>query len=331
METNAVPTRSWKEDLRRLAPQPATAVAWGLLAIAFVVFYWSSLGLLVNTWSRQEDYQHGFVVPIFCLYLLWHRREMILPFAGRWSWWGLPFLALWAVMRWAAVYFNFGSLPEMSMVPFFLGLALFVGGWQALHWAWPSIVFLCFAFPLPGELQGLISQQLQGVATRLSVFAIQTLGIPAVARGHVIEMTEKPLDVAQACSGLRMMTLFFALCLGAAFLLKKPLWERLLILASAAPIAIASNALRIIITAILFETARLWPSAVSTETAEKFMHDFAGLLMMPIGLLLLWLEMAILSKLLVLPRAERPLIVGEMLAERAPAAAVPSIPRRRRR
>ena len=64
------------------------------------------------------------------------------------KWWGLAFLALWALMRWAAVYFNFESLPEMSMLPFFAGLALFVGGWQAFRWAWPAIVFLVFMIPL---------------------------------------------------------------------------------------------------------------------------------------------------------------------------------------
>ncbi len=322
--------RTWKEDLRRLLPGPKTLAAWGVLAVAFVWFYWSSLGHLLSTWCTQEDYQHGFVVPIFCVFLLWYRRDMIMPFAGRWSWWGLPFLALWAAMRWAAVFFNFGSLPEMSMLPFFAGLALFVGGWQAIHWAWPSIVFLAFMLPLPGELQGLVSQQLQGVATRMSVYVIQTLGIPAVAQGHVIQLTEKPLDVARACSGLRMMTLFFALCIGAAFVVRKPLWEKLFIVVSAAPIAVAANVLRIVLTAVLFELARLWPSVVAPETAEHFMHDLAGFLMMPIGLLLLWAEMTLLAKLLISPSHERPLVVGELLAEQAPVVGIPRVHRKRR-
>ena len=322
--------RTWKDDLRQLRPEPKTAAAWGALAIAFLWFYGASFGRLATIWYSQEDYQHGFAVPIFCVFLLWHRRGLIVPFAGRWSWWGLPFLALWAAMRWAAVFFNFQSLPEMSMIPFFAGMALFVGGWQAIRWAWPSILFLGFAFPLPGELQGLVSQQLQGAATRMSVFVIQTLGIPAVAQGHVIQLTEKPLDVARACSGLRMMTLFFALCIGAAFLVRRPLWEKLLIVASAAPIAVASNVMRIVLTAILFESARLWPSVVAPETAEHFMHDLAGFLMMPIGLLLLWAELALLSKLLVSPRSERPLVMGELLAERAPAAGMPGVRRKRR-
>ena len=198
-----------------------------MLAVAFVWFYWSSIHKLGRIWWTQEDYQHGFVVPIFAVVLLWLRREMILPFAGRGSWWGLAFLALWALMRWAAVYFNFEGLPEMSMVPFLAGVALFVGGWQGFRWAWPAVLFLVFMIPLPGAVQGMARLQMQTLATKLSVFVIQTLGIPAVPEGVVIQLTDKPLRVAEACSGLRMLSLFFAACVGAAFIIRKPLWEKL--------------------------------------------------------------------------------------------------------
>jgi len=271
-------------------------------------------------WYSQEDYQHGFFVPIFALVLLWLRRDMIVPFAGRGSWWGLPFFALWAAMRWAAVYFRFESLPEMSMIPFFAGLALFVGGWQGLRWAWPAVVFLIFMIPLPGAAQGLASQQLQRIATKMSVFTIQTFGIPSLAQGNAIQLTsmpEKPLEVAQACSGLRMMMLFFAICIGMAFLSRKPLWERLLLIVSAAPIAVASNVIRIVMTAALCDIAYRWPSIISEETAYAFMHKTAGYLMMPIGLILLWIEMYLLSMLLISPLPERPLVVGRLAAEEA--------------
>jgi exosortase len=147
----------------------------------------------------------------------------------------------------------------------------------------------------------------------LSLFVIQTLGIPAVAAGHIIQVSnaQKPLDVAEACSGLRMMMLFLAICIGAAFVVRKPLWEKLVMVVSAFPIAVASNVVRIVLTAVLCEVARHWPSLMSEDTAEKFMHDTAGLLMMPVGLLLLWAEMTLISKLLIAPLPERPLLVGE--------------------
>ncbi len=302
-------------ELKRLLPGPAVQVAWLVLTAVFVWFHWGSIHRLLVTWSTNEDYGHGFFVPLFSLFLLWSRRDMMANYAGRGSWWGLVFFGLWALMRCGAVYFNYGSLPEMSLVPFFAGVALFVGGWQALAWAWPAVVFLVFMIPLPGTVQGFFSEQLQSISTRLSVYIIQTLGIPAVAQGNVIQLTEHPLEVAQACSGLRMLMLFFAICIGGAFVIRKPLWEKLLIVASSAPIAVMANVARIVATAILFEVARHWPSLIDLDTSAKQIHDWTGLLVqMPAGLILLLLEIALLSKLLVEPASTRPLAMGRVMA-----------------
>ena len=110
--------------------------------------------------------------------------------------------------------------------------------------------------PLPGDIQGWLSQQLQGIATKMSVFVVQTLGIPAMAVGTLDPTDRRPqLNVEDACSGLRMMMMFVAMCVGAAFLVRKPLWEKLLIVASAIPIAVLGNVMRIVVTAIGSEIA----------------------------------------------------------------------------
>ena len=233
METATPSKASFSEEFKRLLPERKVLLAWLVLLIVFAWFHWSSLRWLPSVWWHQEDYQHGFFVPIFSLVLLWLRRDMI-PRSPRGSWWGLPLFAVWAVMRWVAIYFNYESLPELSLLPFVAGMTLFVGGWQGLRWAWPSILFMIFMLPLPGVIQGLASRELQRVATFISCWLIQMIGIPAVAQGNVIQLTEKPLEVARACSGLRMMMLFFAICVAAAFLSRQPLWEKLLIVASAA-------------------------------------------------------------------------------------------------
>jgi exosortase len=301
-----------KEELKRLLPSRAAQAAWILLIAVAVWYHWSSINSLLHSWLHTEDYQHGIVVPFFSLYLLWVRRDMMKSYSGRGSLWGLAFFVLWALMRWVAIYYNYGSLSEMSLIPFFLGLTLFVGGLDGLHWAWPSVLFLVFMIPLPGAVQGLASEQLQRIATHFSVFTIQTLGIPAVAQGNVIHLTERPLEIARACSGLRMMMLFFAICIGAAFLSRKPFWERIFIVASAPPIAVLSNVIRIVITAVIYEVAAWWPTVIDAEAAGEFVHDWAGYLMMPIGLLLLLAEISLLSKLLIYP-AEQPLVIGKTM------------------
>ena len=302
MESKATTkSASWKGELKRLLPQPAVLVGWLVLAVIFYWFYQSSLRHLFKTWWHQEDYQHGFAVPIFAVYLLWIRRDMIPSLGGRGSAWGLALFGLWATMRWVSVYFNYGTLPELSILPFFAATALFVGGWQGLQWAWPAILFLFFMVPLPGALQGMASEELQRIATQLSTFVIQTVGIAAVAQGNVIQLAERPLEVARACSGLRMMMLFFALCIGAAFLTNRSLWEKLVMIASAAPIAVASNVARIVLTAVIYQLATCWPSLIDLDTAAEVIHQWAGYMMMPIGLLLLLAEMSLLNRLMIAP------------------------------
>jgi exosortase len=315
--------RTWQEDLQQFVPGPQVLLAAIVLAGCFIWFYWGSFATFGRTWT-QADYQHGPFVPLFSLFLLWYRRDLIIPFAGRGSMWGLPFLALWAVMRWASVYFNFGSLPEYSMLPFLAGLALFVGGWQALRWAWPAIIFLMFMLPMPGDAQGLLSQWLQSVATKISVYVIQTLGIPAMAVGHTIQLTDdRKLNVEDACSGLRMMMMFVAMCVGAAFVVRKPLWEKLFIVVSAIPIAVLGNVMRIVVTAIGSEIVHRYFTTMDPGQVVNTIHEWAGYLIeMPVGMLLLWLELTLLSKLLISPLSERPLVLGELLFEGpAPAAA----------
>jgi exosortase len=330
MSTEPKRDRTWQEDLQQFIPGPQVLLAAVALVGCFVWFYWTagSIGVFQRTWA-EADYQHGPLVPLFSLFLLWYRREMIIPFAGRGSLWGLAFLAVWAIVRWVAVYFNFGSLTEYSMLPFLAGLALFVGGWQALRWAWPAIVFLMFMVPMPGDAQGLISQQLQYVATRISVFVVQTLGIPAMAVGHWIQLTDgRQLNVEDACSGLRMMMMFVAMCAGAAIIVRRPLWEKLFILASAIPIAVLGNVMRIVVTAIGSEIVHRYFTTMDPEQTVETIHTWAGYLIeMPAGLLLLWIELTLLSKLLISPLPERPLMLGELLQGQMPMA-VRQSPRR---
>jgi len=311
--------RNPKEELREFLPTPAVLMAWLVVAAAFYWFHRASIDHLFRTWQTEEDYGHGFVVPLFSLALLWLRRDMLKSCTGKGSWLGLAILAVWAALRSVAVYFNYASVPEYSILVFLTGVALFVGGWPALRWSWPAIAFLFFMIPLPGAVQGAASQWLQGIAARMSGYVIQTLGIPAIVEGHVIQLSDasKPLDVAAACSGLRMLMLFFAMCVAMAFVVRRPLWEKLVLVVSAVPIAVASNVLRIVLTAVFCEAVHLWPSmfqSLNIENPQEIIHNWVGyVVMMPAGLLLLWAEMALLSKLMVEPLPDRPLVMGKML------------------
>jgi exosortase len=300
----------WKTALQK----PQFIATAGLLIGLFLFFYFKTgtIQKLISTYSSDPDYVHGFFVPVFSLYLLWYRRDMLPSVPQKGSWWGLAFLGIWAFMNWFGVFFNYTWFDSISIVPCLAGIVLFIGGWQIFLWAWPAIVFLFFLVPLPGLMSSYLGEPLQRIGAHTSVFIIQTLGIPSFAEGNVINLREPPpLNVEAACSGIKMLMLFFTLCVGAAFVMRKPVWERVLIVVSAAPIAVVSNVFRITLTAVLFEMAHSWPSMVSKELADKVFHDFAGLLMMPVALLVLFAEMTLISKLMIQPITDRKLVVRE--------------------
>ncbi len=167
-----------------------------------------------------------------------------------------------------------------------------VGGWRALKWAWLSIVFLAFMIPLPFRVENALGPPLQYMATNASTYLLQTLGFMAFADGYVIQLNDAKIGVVEACSGLSMVITFIALSTGAALVVKRPLFDRIVLVASSVPVALLANIIRITVTGILHDT-------VGGHAADTFYHDLAGWLMIPLALGLYWLEIWVLSHLLV--------------------------------
>lgn len=303
-EANAGVTADWRNSCSPLELLQSRGFWYiGVLVVVVAACYWGSLSRLARRWANEPDYSHGFLVPVFAAYLLWHRRGMAGDVGKQGSWWGLAFLAVGGGMRFAGEYLFYPLLEAPSLIPCLAGMVLLVGGWKALHWAWPSLVYLIFMVPLPGMVAGMLSNPLQYVATTSSTWLLQTIGLPAVSRGNVISLSnDVQIGVVEACSGLRMLMLFLAITVGASFVIKRPLWEKMFVSVSALLIAVLTNILRITVTAILYEY-------VGAELAEKVFHDLAGWLMMPAAMLLLMLELYVLSKLLVTPTETGPILV----------------------
>jgi exosortase/archaeosortase family protein len=99
-----------------------------------------------------------------------------------------------------------------------------------------------------------------------------------------------------------MLMVFFALSTTVAILIQAPLWERLLIVASALPIALIANIMRITVTGILYQF-------LDKELVNTIFHDYLGLGMMIVAMLLLWGEVWLLSRLFV-AEEDRPMVAG---------------------
>ncbi len=307
---------------------------WAVLAgiVACTLWsYWTTLAEAAYHWAHDPQYSHGYLVPGFALLLLWLRRDRLLkppsPLGGKGGRagagraWGIPVLALGIGLRMFGAYYHYIWFDAISLLPCLLGLGLMLGGWTAWRWSWPAIGFLFFMIPLPFRLSVALTDPLQRLATTSSTFLLQTFGAPAIAEGKVILINEAQINIVEACSGLRMMVIFFALSTGVALLIHRPLWEKLVIVFSAVPIALIANITRITATGLVNH----W---FGSEAANGLFHDLAGWLMMPFGLLLLGLELKFLKHLWIEPAQTDPYAPARVVPR--PTSTATSERRRRR-
>jgi exosortase len=272
---------------------PPTTATWVVLlaALAIVGFlYWDVFVWLSGMW-RGRDHSHCYFVPLFSLYVIWTQRQELTRIVGvghpnRDILAGILLIFAGLTVRLVGIYTRILTLEGLSLIPMLFGIVSLAIGLRVAVKIWAPLLFLAFMVPLPGALAGRMGASLQFVATHASTFGLQTLGIPAVSEGNVILLEAGEIGVAEACSGLRMLYAFFALTVGSCMVIDRYWWEKLLVIASAVPIAIIANCIRIIATGGALRY-------FDKDTAEFIFHDLAGWLMMPIGFgllaILLWL------------------------------------------
>lgn len=279
----------------RTPAEVRTLLAGAVLAVVGLWAYWPTLAAMASVWVRDPQYSHGWLVPLFAGALLWQRRSMLAAVSFQPQPVGVVLLLAAAAVRAAGVYWYFPWIDMVSLLPALTGLVVLAGGWPALRWAWPGLAFLLFMLPLPYRVGVAMAPALQRLATVASTYVLQTIGFPAVSEGNVILLRDARIGVVEACGGLSMLIVFFALATAVAVLVRRPLLDRLLLVASAVPIAVIANVTRIVITSIVHDRIG--------QSAGDLCHDLAGWLMMPVALALLALELQLLAHVLLDRRA----------------------------
>lgn len=263
------------------------AVALVLLA-ALVGLYYPVLTSLVHDWSTNDNYSHGFFIPLISGYMVYALREELGRIAVRPANWG--FLMLLAglgqlyVARVGSEYF----LQRTSLILVLLGMILFLWGRELTKKLLLPIGYLLFMVPLPAIIWNKIAFPMQLFSSAVTERVIQAVGLPVFREGNVLHLAQTTLEVVDACSGLRSLTTMFALAAALAWFSDFATWKKWLLFFAAAPVAIFANIVRLTATAGL-------ASIYGEKVAQGFLHDFSGLFTFVFGLSLLILTSKILQ------------------------------------
>lgn len=259
------------------------ALEFGLLLLAAAALYAGVVTAMVQDWYVDENYSHGFLIPLISGYLLWTKKAELREAAGRGtgSAWGLTLvvagLGLLIVGRAGAELF----LQRTSLLVVLFGAVVWFWGWAVFRAGAFALLFLGFMIPLPYLVYDSIAFPLKLFAARVATESLFWVGVPVFREGNVIHLASQTLEVADACSGIRSLMSLIALGVVYAYFTEDALWKRAVIVLSTVPIAIAANAFRVTGTGLLTHY-------VSPKAAEGFFHTFSGWLVFVVAFGLLF-------------------------------------------
>jgi exosortase len=262
-------------------------------ALAFV--YFAVLVKLSRDWWTDENYSHGLLVPFIIGFIVWQERKRFTEQQRKSALWigaacvSFALLALWAGTAGAELFVQRASLLLMLA-----GIVIYFFGFRIIQVVAVPLLLLALAIPIPQILFNKIAFPLQLFASKCAVAAMSFFHIPVLRQGNVIELmplgaTEpKRLAVVEACSGIRSLMTLVTLAVVYAYFTRpnrsagdpsaagqRPayrtfaLWRSVILILSAVPIAILTNAARVSGTGVLAHY-------YGTKVADGFFHSFSG-------------------------------------------------------
>jgi len=255
-----------------------------ILGVLFGFLFRSEIDGIVNRWVTDSSWSHGFLIPLFSLYFIDQHKQEILNHRTRPNYLGLLLLICGILFYpFNIIHFQYGYLRPMVMIATLGAIVLFLGGWHLVKYTWLPIAFLVFAVPLPQRYYNSLTDPMRRWAATVASGLLNLIpDLEASATGKVIDVfyrgqsLEPALDVAEACSGMRLLLAFVALGVAMAYLHERRLWQRLVLVASTVPIAIACNIARVTVTGFIY-------ILIHPEYAQGIYHDMLGMAMLPLA------------------------------------------------
>lgn len=202
---------------------PLTGAA--VLLALFTYLFWGFLrSQVLRAYAEQADWGHTLVVPFIAGYFVYLNREHLLAQPFRTTWLGLAPIVLGV-----GIYVTSTMVPTLNHFNIqgagvwltLVGIVLLFTGWRAMTWLWfPLIYLFCFGQNISERLLNKVTFGMQDITARGAHF-LMGLWLDVDLNGNTISIhyngQDKALNIAQACSGMRMLMAFLALGVAMAY------------------------------------------------------------------------------------------------------------------
>lgn len=264
-----------------------------LLIVAVLVFTYSLvLVKLVMDWWDDANYSHGLLVPFVIGFIVWRSFDRIkaaVTEPQRFT--GLVLICAAVFSLLAGTLASVLVVQRISLVLMIAGLIVYFFGVRVISRLSVPFALLFLAIPIPQIVFNKIAFPLQLLASRLADLGLQLMGFAVERRGNLIEIPFVGtgeiigLEVVEACSGIRSLMTLITLSLILGYLTSeqrgpfdsgsnrsmsdRDVLRTALMMLAAVPIALITNAGRVITTGALAHY-------YGRKTIEGFWHDASG-------------------------------------------------------
>lgn len=263
---------------------------FGLLIVSFFAAFVPVLSELVNLWSNEADYSHGFLVIPVVLYLIWQKKGKLNHVFKKSSNWGILAVLLALFWFFLGEVSGFRILEYISFIFVIWSSVFYLFGFDVLKNVLWELGFLFFMIPIPSSIYARITLPLQIITTKLTVHLLFLLQIPVYREGNVIHLMDSTLEVVNACSGLRSLLTILALAYIIGIISLKKMSLRFILLLAGVVIAITVNIIRVSCIAVF---SHYGYGELSTGTPHMllglFLFSFSFLSLIGVKKVLSWI------------------------------------------